>query len=166
MPKLFIATKVYLKPLLPGEISSRDIDTFLKKAKTDLLRRVRAKLKTQTVFSDRAKKSLSRSISIELKPSSIRVVSKHPAFGPLVRGQRRGQMGWLVKARQPIPIIKEDGKLIFRSATAKSMKDGKWIHPGRRPSDFVEKAKEESRSFLKTKFRKELGNMIRQSWKR
>jgi hypothetical protein len=164
MPAPFLASRVYLKPLLPKDIAKgTDIEAVLKKAKTDLIRRLRGKLK-QTVFSDRAKRALSKALSIEIKASSLQVIAKHPAFAPLVLGQRPGQMKWLMNARRPVPIITEEGKLIFRSATAKSMRDGKWLHPGRPPSTFVEKAKEESRTFLKEKFKKELRKKIRKSW--
>ena len=112
------------------------------------------------------KRALAKSIKIEVKASSIQVTALHPAFGPLVMGQKSEQMRWLTKARRPIPIVTETGELIFRSATAKSMADGKWIHPGRRPSDFVEKAKKESREFLKAKFEEELVKEIRAAWGR
>ncbi len=176
MGKPFIASRVYLKPLLPGTRFKADTETVLRTAKRDLLRRVRAKL-TQTTFSRRAKRALSEALTIEIKPSSLVVTAKHPAFGPLVRGQRKGQMKWLKKARRPIPIITETGKLIFRNATARSMANGPltgpnvgkkkgWIHPGRPPSDFVEKAKAESRAFLKEKFEKAMRQQFRATLKR
>jgi hypothetical protein len=164
MPEKFIASRVYLKPLVPEELALyADPTDLLKRSKRDLMRRVKREL-TQTAFSDRAKRSLARSLEIQIKPSSLRLISKHPAFGALVRGQKSEQMTWLRKARTPIPIINEKGELIFRSATAKSMKDGKWIHPGRRPSSFVERAKKSSRAFLKEKFKKELRKQMRQAW--
>jgi len=166
MAKPFIASRVYLKPLLPGELpGDRDVSVFLKHSKRDLLRRVRSKLK-QTTFSDRAKRALSKALKIEVKPSSLRIVALHPAFAPLVKGQKAEQMTWLTKARRPIPIVTERGEIIFRSATAKSMQDGRWIHPGRRPSDFIEKAKKESRAFLKTKFEKEVRKQVRAAFTR
>lgn len=172
----FIASRVYLKPLLPEQRFKGNIDVILRKVKRDLLRRIRSKL-TQTTFSKRAKVALSKALSIELKPSSLVITAKHPAFAPLVLGQRKGQMKWLMKARKPIPIITEEGKLIFRNATARSMKNGPmtgpnvgrkkgWVHPGRPPSDFLDQAKSESRTFLKKKFQKELRAQIRSAWSR
>jgi hypothetical protein len=160
----FIASRVYLKPLLPSMFSG-DLETIAKKAKSDLLRRVKKRL-TQTTFSDRAKRAFAQALRIEIKPSSLRVTATHPGFGPMVKGQRKGQMKWLKKARRPIPIITEGGKLIFRTASARSMKDGRWIHPGRPPSDFIEKAKAESKLFLKDKFKKELNQQMRKAWTR
>lgn len=162
----FIAARVYAKPLLPTKpLRGLDIDTVLKRMRRDLLRRLKAQL-TQTTFSDAAKKALARAIKIEVKTSSLRVTSNHPAFGPLVRGQRHQQMAWLTKAKRPIPIVTDSGKLIFRTATAKSMQDGKWVHPGRKPSDFVDKAKDASRTYVKTKLREEIRKRFKSAWAR
>lgn len=162
----FIATRMYLTPLLPANpLRGVDIQVSLRRAKRDLLRRVRAQL-LQTTFSIKAKKALAKAIEVRLKPSSIQVISKHPAFAPLVRGQKKGQMKWLTKARAPIPIITENGELIFRSATAKSMANGRWVHPGRKPSDFIEKAKKESREFMRARLAAELKQQLRMAWSR
>jgi hypothetical protein len=137
---------IYGKPFL------RDVETSpdkaLNRVKFSVLSRLRLKL-VQSTFSDRAKKALSRSLKVKQGPSSITFYSNHPAFIQLMRGQRKGQMRWLTKARAPIPIITETGELIFRSATIKSMKDGKWVHPGRPPYDFIEKAKKEPKEQIR-----------------
>lgn len=137
---------IYGKPFL------RDVETspdkVLNRVKFSVLTRLRLKL-VQSTFSDRAKKALSRSLKVKQGPSSLTFYSTHPAFVQLMRGQRKGQMRWLTKARAPIPIITETGELIFRSATIKSMKDGKWIHPGRSPYDFVERAKKEAKEQIR-----------------
>lgn len=139
-------TSLYGKPLLRGLGVSPE--NALNRVKYSVLRRLRDKL-VQSTFSERAKKALAKSLMVEVGPSSLTLYSKHPAFTYLMRGQRKGQMRWLTKARAPIPIITEDGELIFRSATIKSMKDGKWIHPGRPPYDFIEKAKKEARTQIR-----------------
>jgi len=167
----FIAARVYMKPLLPTQpLRGLDIDTVLNKSKRDLLRRIRARL-LQAPFSMAARKALSRALKVEIKPSSLQVTVNHPAFRPLVDGQQKQQMRWLTKAVRPIPILLDSGKLIFRNATAKSMRQnsfGKkgWVHPGRPPSDFVDKAKAESRAFLKEKLRKELTKQLKTGWAR
>lgn len=161
-----IATRVYLRPLLPTELQGKvDPEKVLKSLQRDLLRRLRAKL-TQTTYSDRAKKALARSMTVNVMQSSLQVVTNHPAFFPLLEGQKKEQMSWLTKARAPIPIVTDTGELIFRSATAKSMANGKWIHPGRKPSDYVSKAKEESRDFIKTKLMAEIRRQLVNSVKR
>lgn len=165
MTTKFIATRVYLKPLLPDSYTPVSPEAVLKRAKKDLLRRIRRKL-TQTTFSDRAKKALSRALKIEVKESSLVIIGKHPAFGPLLRGQKAEQMTWLTKAKRPIPIVTDDGKLIFRNATSRSMENGKWHHPGRAPQDFVAKAKTESRTFLKERLAKEIAKSLRKGMRR
>jgi len=139
-------TTLYGKPLLRGLGASPE--NALNRVKFSVLRRLRDKL-VQSTFSERAKKALAKALVVEVGPSSLTLYSKHPAFTYLMRGQRKGQMRWLTKARAPIPIITEDGSLIFRSATIKSMKDGKWIHPGRPPYDFVETAKKEAKTQIR-----------------
>lgn len=144
---------IYGKPLIRGIEDS--LGRALQLMKGEILYRVKKKL-IQSTFSDRAKKAFAKAISIEMGPSSLSIVSKHPAFSLMLKGQKKGQMTWLTKARRPIPIITETGELIFRSATAKSMKDGKWIHPGRDRQDFVEKAKTEAKLLIRERVLKEI----------
>jgi hypothetical protein len=127
-----------------------------------LLRQIRSELK-QEAFSDRAKIALSKAVSVHVRANSVEIRANHPAWFPLVEGQRREQMVWLVRAKAPIPIINEDGELIFRSATPKSMRDGKWIHPGRKPSHFVERAKQIVRARVRDLLAKEMAQQIRDS---
>jgi len=162
MPSKFIATRVYMKPLLPSAFDG-DISLVLRQSKNEVLKRIKAKL-MGTAFSKRAKRALSKALKVEIKPSSLVVTVDHPAFLPLTEGQRKGKMRWLLKAKRPIPIITDDGKLIFRTASAKSMGTRKrWVHPGRPPSDFVEVAKKDAREALKAKFEKELRKQLRAS---
>jgi hypothetical protein len=133
---------IYGKPLVKGlDISP---ERALRRVKQSVLYRVRQKL-FQSNFSDRAKRAFAKAITIEQGPSSLTILSSHPGFVNMMRGRKKRQMSWLTKARAPIPIITDSGDLIFRSATVKSMRDGKWVHPGRGPHDFVDKAKEEAK---------------------
>lgn len=174
--KKFIAMRMRIQPLMPDKISTGlGVEVALRVARRDLMRRLKRKL-NQTAFSARAKAAFNKALAIETKPASLAVTINHPAFEPLVRGQRKRQMKWLKKARRPIPIITETGKLIFRSANARSLTWGNgpmtgpnvgkkkgWVHPGRPPTDFVEGAKTEARSFLKEKLRKELTTAVRKA---
>jgi hypothetical protein len=161
-PITFRVKSTYLKPLVPERFEHLSVNTALRTLKKEMLRRIKAKL-MQTTFSERAKKALGKAIKIEVKESSLLITARHPAWGPLVNGQRPGQMTWLTKAKHPIPIITETGELIFRSATPKSMEDGKWMHPGRSPSDFVEKARQEAREFMRTKLYREFVSQMRKA---
>lgn len=126
-----------------------------------LLRKVRDQIKQQ-VFSDAAKKRLSKALQIKLYPKSLRLTSKDPLWGYLVNGRRQQQMTWLQKSPVPIPIVTESGKVIFRSATARSMRDGKWVHPGRPALNIVEQAKKEARKLAQTRLKKEIVTQLRQ----
>lgn len=147
---------IYKKPLTQGEFQG-DLSTVLKRLKGQFLRRLRVTLQ-QSAFSRAAKMTLSKAMRVEVKKSSIVLTVNHPAWRPLVEGQRRGPMVWLKRSRTPIPIVTETGKVIFRAATAKSFKDGKWVHPGRKPTDIVEKARREAREWAK----KKLPDLLRQ----
>jgi len=141
---------IYKKPLTQGEFQG-DVTVVLKRLRGKFLQHLKIQLQ-QTTFSRAAKRSFSKAMRVEVKKSSIRLIVSHPAWLPMLKGQKSEQMVWLKKASSPIPIITETGKLIFRSASAKSMRNGKWIHPGRKPSTFVEKARHETRAWAKKKF--------------
>lgn len=149
MPKAQVKA-IYKKPLA-GDMQG-DVESVLKRLKTHFLRRLKSKLQ-QTTFSHAAKSSLAKAMRVEVKKSSILLTVKHPAWRPLIEGQKKGPMVWLKRAKAPIPIITETGKLIFRSATPKSFANGKWIHPGRKSSNFVEIARKESREWAKKAFK-------------
>lgn len=121
-------------------------DTF-QQLKSSMLKYVKGKL-TQETFSTEAQKTLAKSISIEIKGEGLVITAKDKAWEPYVGGQKPQQMTWLTKARAPIPIVTESGKVIFRSATPKSMREGKWMHPGRAPFTLMEQAGHEARKFL------------------
>lgn len=137
---------IYGKPLIRGLETTTE--RALQLLKGEVLYRVKKKL-LQSTFSDRAKRAFSKAISVKVGPSSLTIESKHPAFSLMLKGQKKGQMTWLTKSRAPIPIITEDGRLIFRTATIRSMRNGKWIHPGRDRHDFVDKAKQEAKALIR-----------------
>ncbi len=149
---------IYLKPIL-GE-SREDPLKVLKKLTGDLQRRIKKKIE-ETAFSQRAKAAFAKAVTIRILPKSIQILTNHPGFIPMLRGQMQGQMKWLVKAKAPIPIFTDEGKLIFRSATPKSMSDGKWVHPGRGADDFVSRAKKETKAFIRSHLSKLIAKQIR-----
>lgn len=159
-PKFTLKT-TYLKPLTSG-LKDLDPEHALRLLRTEMLRRIKAKL-TQTTFSDAAKKTLARALDIKIQRSSLIITVKDSRWDYMVGGQRPGQMTWLTKAKRPIPIVTETGEVIFRSATPRSMADGKWMHPGREPSDFLEKGRQEARAFMRDKLYQEFANQMRKA---
>jgi len=151
---------IYAKPLV-GEDLRLDPESVLRKLKSELNRRLKSKLMNISTFSDRARKSLSRSLQIKIFPNSLVVTTNHPGFKPLVYGQRKVQMKWLVKSPVPIPIMLDSGEMIFRWATPQSMSNGSWWHPGRKRVDFVTKAKREALAFVKERMTREAIRQLR-----
>lgn len=160
-PKVSV-TRINLKPLVPG----KDLDKVnpakvLKSLQREVLKSLRYQILLQTTFSNRAKKALYNGVKITTGPKSITVKAMHPAFRPLLEGQRAGQMKWLVKARAPIPIVTEEGELIFRNATPRSMQNGSWYHPGRQPTRVIEKARAEAREIVRKRVLKDIKKQLR-----
>lgn len=165
MKTYFEVGRVYSKPLLGDPMDGVDLDKAMRRLHRALLKRIRDKIQA-SAFSMRAKKALAKSISIKMKPKSLLILAKHPAWFPLVEGQKKGQMTWLTKAKAPIPIVTESGEVIFRSANARTMQNGKWIHPGREPVKFIDKAKKEARAVVKDRLVKDLQKQIKMGWVR
>ena len=153
-------TSAKLKPLLPADSLNVNSEKVLRSLQREVLKRLRGKI-LQEAFSVRAKRALSQGVKVKIGKKSITIQAIHPAFIPLLQGQRQGQMTWLTKARAPIPIVLDDGTLIFRSATAKSMKNGSWLHPGRNPTTVIEKATKEAREVVKARMVDELRKQLR-----
>jgi hypothetical protein len=164
-PKVKVG-RVNLKPLLPpGSLETFDAQKVLRSISREVVKQLRDKI-LQEPFSDRAKVALSKAIGVTVGPRSITITAKHPAFKPLLEGRKARQMTWLTKAKRPIPIITEDGELIFRSATPRSMQRGSWYHPGRSPTTVIERARKEARKSVKKRIVKALASHVRKTYKK
>jgi hypothetical protein len=164
-PKVEIQ-RINLRPLLGvGDLQRVNPAKILRSLQQSVLKRIRDKILQET-FSFRAKKALYRGVSVKVGPNSITVIAKHPAFRPLLEGQRAGQMRWLLKSKKPIPIVTDDGTLIFRNATPRSMANGSWYHPGRKPTTVLERAKKEAREVIREKIGADLRKQIRAAFAR
>lgn len=157
-------SRMNLKPVM-GDAQVEDPMTVLAKLKTELNKRIKAQIEG-TGFSQRAKLAFAAAVQIKVQPKSLLIMTSHPGFLPMIKGRESGQMTWLTKAKAPIPIITDEGELIFRSATPKSMENGKWIHPGREPSTFIDRAKKEAREFMKEKLGRVLLKQVRAALKK
>lgn len=159
-------TRVNLKPLLPeGTLEDFNPERFLKKLERRILKSLKTKIR-QEAFSPAAKQRLLQGMTTKLGPRSVTVIATDPAFRPLLEGQKAGQMRWLMKARAPIPIVLDSGELIFRSATPRSMANGKWYHPGRQPTTVIERAKAEARAVVKKEIKKLLQQQLREAMRK
>jgi hypothetical protein len=164
-PGLKIA-RINMGPLLPERMLSKfDPVKFWKEVERQLISHIRANIR-QEVFSAAARKRLNTGFRIEMGPNSVTVVATDPAFRPLLQGQKRQQMRWLVKAQAPIPIITDEGELIFRSATPASMANGSWWHPGRKPTTVIERARDAVREHMKGQAKKLVQQQLRAAMRR
>jgi hypothetical protein len=141
-----------------------DVRKALKMLNRSILVRLRAALQ-KTNYSAEARKKLASAVRVEIKQSSIMVNVNHPAFKPLIMGQKRQQMTWLLKARAPIPIITDHGDVIFRTATAKSMADGSWVHPGRPSTGILDKVRDEAREAIKKRISADIRRRLKEAVK-
>ena len=164
-------TAVYGKPLFnekqvvlldPGPLQDLKLQQALKTLSRSILMRIRVGI-MQTAYSAAARMMLAKSVSVIVRNNSIQVTAKHPAFRALIMGQRKQQMTWLMTAKAPIPIVTETGQVIFRSATPRSMADGRWIHPGRKSMGIVEKARAEAREAVKKRLVAEIRAVLRKA---
>ena len=147
----------YLKPLMRGLEESPE--RVLMGLRDELALRLKAKMKSSTL-SERAKKSFARAITVRSSKSSVIIESSHPGLTRLIEGQKGGQMKWLQKSKVPIPIVTDTGELIFRTASPRSMENGKWIHPGRKPYTFVDLAREETKKLVREHFGQALVSLV------
>ncbi len=152
--------RINLRPLVPLGAVDIDAKKVLKSAQREILKALRTEIQGEA-FSPRAKRALKAGVGTKMGPNSITIVAKHPAFFPLVEGQKREQMTWLTKATRPIPIELDNGEVIFRNATPRSMARGSWYHPGRRGTTVIEKARKAARKVLKGRLNKELQRQLR-----
>lgn len=159
-PSVHVA-RINLRPLMPpGALEKVNPQRILKALRSEVMKKIQYRI-LQSTLSHRAKVALKNGFDIRVDQNSITVVAKHPAFRPLLEGRKLRQMRWLVKARVPIPIITDDGELIFRNASPRSMDNGSWYHPQRQPTTILEKAREEAREIIKARLAKEFRHQVR-----
>jgi hypothetical protein len=160
-PKVEV-NRINLKPLISQQDLERiSPERILRGLQQSVLKRLRTKILGASQLSNRAKKALYNGMVVRVGPRSITVVATHPAFKPLLQGQKSGQMTWLTKARAPIPIVTDTGEVIFRSASPRSMENGSWYHPGREPTTIIERARKEAREAIRENVAKDLRKQIR-----
>jgi hypothetical protein len=151
------------KPLVPaGALDKVDPRKVMQMTQREVLKQIRERIQ-EGAFSQRAKIALSRGLRTKIGKSSITVIATHPAFFPLLQGRKREQMSWLTKATRPIPIILDNGEMIFRNASPRSMAEGRWYHPGRANSLIIDKAREATREVVKRRVGKALLRQLQYS---
>lgn len=125
------------RPEAPLRDTSSLSKSFLEKAADTALREVKAEIR-RTAFKSVPSDLLS-SFESEVRGGQIIIRSSHPAASYLNNGVKAYQMTHLTKARRPIPIVTDNGQVVFRTATQASMRSGAWKHPGFEGKNFIER---------------------------
>lgn len=128
-------------------------------SRKEVYRHIRKALR-DTAFSPRAQVALSRMLRIKITTDTLRLEATDPRFFYLTSERKRQRMTWLLKAKGPIPIVTDTGKVIFRRATAKSLANGKWVYPGQKATDYLTTAMNSATKTIKDKVREDLRAQI------
>lgn len=141
---------VYGKPLV-----KRVAEEKLEEAKQEALERV-GEIAIKEIQKQIRKESwkssprdLLKSFSYSIMESSLRIDSDHPAAKYIDKGVRAHQMVYLEQADRPIPIITDNGELIFRVASSTSLANGDWYHPGIAGKHFIRKGVDKAKEKVK-----------------
>jgi hypothetical protein len=89
-------------------------------------------------------KRLLESFTASIGDDGLTISSDHPAAKYLDKGVKPYQMTHLTKNPRPIPIIADNGEVIFRQPSSEMMSDGSWRHPGIKGKHFLDKGKKEA----------------------
>lgn len=151
---------VYGKPLTKQAPLDVDIDKpqLLDATGEEAIKAIQKEIMRYTF--KRSPEALLKSFSYEVGPSSVTIESTHPAAKYLDKGVRPYQMRHLLKSARPIPIIRDNGELIFRNATPKGMAMGKWKHPGIEARNFIDRGVEAAKETIKEKVKEDIKQQV------
>lgn len=157
-----VTSVTYGKALVRG-FENISVDQAFRKMSRELLNQIRKRV-MQTAYSDAAKKRLAKALRVDVRENTLGLKVRDPLWGYLVQDYATGPytMTWLAKARKPIPIVTETGEVIFRNASPASMRNGKWVHPGRPALNLAERAKKEARQIVRQRLAKEVVKLMQQ----
>lgn len=153
---------VYGKPLVKGTPLEDDEDRsdLLEETGKEAIEEVKKEIR-RTSFKGQPKDLLdSFSYRVEGK-STLVLESDHPAAKYLDKGVKAHQMTYLAKSDKPIPILTDEGEVIFRSATPKSMQEGKWQHPGIKGKNFLDRGVDKAREKVKERIAESIKDRIK-----
>ena len=100
------------------------------------------------------------SISYRITEEGIEISSDHPAMEYLNRGVRPHRMDYLPRGT-PIPIIQDDGTVVFRTPGSKTGPGGEWYHPGLKGKHFLDRGRERATREMQRATQRALMDMAR-----
>lgn len=153
---------VYGKPLAKGTPLEDDPDrsALLEATGDEAVKAIQKEIRRLSFKGSPDRLLNSFSYRIEGK-STLVIESDHPAAKYLDKGVRKHQMTYLTKANRPIPIVMDNGDVIFRNATPKSMQEGKWVHPGIRGKNFLDKGLTRAKEVIKDRIKEDIKARIK-----
>lgn len=143
---------VYGKPLLRGKnVPLEDPEALIKHILEEAGKKAVEAVKKEIRRSswNRQPKDLLDSFSYEVRGNTMVLSSTHPAAQYLNKGVKPHQMIYLEQAKRPIPVITEGGKVVFRTPSGQTMRDGSWQHPGIKGKHFLDRGVEKAREAVK-----------------
>jgi hypothetical protein len=155
---------IYGKPLVKGTPLEDEADRtkLLEETGREAIKEVQKEI-SRLSFKGQPT-DLLNSFTYEVEGKSTLVLSSdHPAAKYLNRGVKPHQMKYLEGAT--VPIVTDDGEVKFRTATPKSMRDGKWQHPGIKGKHFLERGVEKAREKIKQKVAEDIKERIKKRFR-
>lgn len=156
---------VYGKPLVKGIPSDADVDAAkeeaLERAGKYAVEEIQREIKRSS-WNNKPTRLLD-SFDYEVSGSTMVIKSDHPAAKYLNKDVQPHQMIYLERAKRPIPIITDDGEVIYRTASSQSMADGSWQHPGIKGKHFLDRGVEKARERVKEELVKEYQDLVRKA---
>jgi hypothetical protein len=111
-------------------------------------------------------RALLESFEYRVEGSQMIIESDHPAARYIDKGVDSYQMTHLTESSKPIPIITDQGELIFRWATEQTMEDGKWQHPGISGKNFIDRGIRKARQRVKEEVQRQVRDELLEEYKR
>lgn len=142
---------------IPLEADTPENRRFFQEMGRTIVREIRSEISRHSF--DGSPVDLMSSFDWDLYRGKLVISSDHPAVEYLNFGVEEHVMEYLEGAG-PIPIMKDNGDVIFRKATPQSMDDGSWVHPGLQGQHFLERAFEKAEEEMNREYADETAKKV------
>lgn len=153
MPFIRIKIKSKRKRLPPARLQKsikKEVQNTLRKIGMKGVNNIKSEIKKRDLVDTG---TMINSVKYNMTPQGVRFNVGADYAKYINKGVRKHQMVYLTKSHKPIPI--DIANQVFRWATPKAMRDGKFWHPGtRRGKHFLETAIKRTRKDLEKDIKK------------
>lgn len=127
-----VTKQTFLVPLVvERELKVKLRRSFLSRLASEVRKELREEATEKNFPGDFA-----NSFRVKYLPNGIALESEHPAVIFMDKGRKAAQMKWL--EGKTIPLLDDQGNLIFRTVTRESLIDGGWVRPEVEPLNFMD----------------------------